>query len=339
MKKIIYLFTIIISVISLHSCSDDTIEIVSQDTSYQLDAKYVFVDIPDAFKYDPSNIIYLPGQAVITLNGLNNTEHTSITGDKELKIKIKIKKPLTEDLSIRIGKDDTLLEEYNGDISSYKAYPDNTYSLSSTVLPAGETETIITLTLDNIDSFNESPGYILPLRLQLEKEKDGIKVSVNKYSLYVKLNLVIQRDNIDSSNTPIEGIEFNSNENVVFSSSKTTGLERLNDGKVSSEWYNNGSSDWIIATFSKTEKIKSIKINTSANSYRFKSCAVYVAEEEGIFEKHGDFSKSEENGNGVTTFYITFKSPVSAKQIKLDSFIRQTGSDKYSDITEITFIK
>ena len=57
MKKIIQLLYILFAVAAFSACSDDNQgEVVSQDLSYQLDANYVFVDIPEKFLFDPSNI-------------------------------------------------------------------------------------------------------------------------------------------------------------------------------------------------------------------------------------------------------------------------------------------
>ena len=64
MKKIIQLLYILFAVAAFSACSDDNQgEVVSQDLSYQLDANYVFVDIPEKFLFDPSNILYLEGTA------------------------------------------------------------------------------------------------------------------------------------------------------------------------------------------------------------------------------------------------------------------------------------
>lgn len=50
MKKIIQLLYILFAVAAFSACSDDNQgEVVSQDLSYQLDANYVFVDIPESF--------------------------------------------------------------------------------------------------------------------------------------------------------------------------------------------------------------------------------------------------------------------------------------------------
>ena len=51
MKKIIQLLYILFAVAAFSACSDDNQgEVVSQDLSYQLDANYVFVDIPEKLK-------------------------------------------------------------------------------------------------------------------------------------------------------------------------------------------------------------------------------------------------------------------------------------------------
>ena len=68
MKKIIQLLYILFAVAAFSACSDDNQgEVVSQDLSYQLDANYVFVDIPEKFLFDPSNILYPVSYTHLTL--------------------------------------------------------------------------------------------------------------------------------------------------------------------------------------------------------------------------------------------------------------------------------
>ena len=89
MKKIIQLLYILFAVAAFSACSDDNQgEVVSQDLSYQLDANYVFVDIPEKFLFDPSNILYLEGKTVMKLNAKSDGKQTTITEGTEFTFKI-----------------------------------------------------------------------------------------------------------------------------------------------------------------------------------------------------------------------------------------------------------
>lgn len=93
MKKIIQLLYILFVVAAFSSCSDDNQgEVVSQDLAYQLDANYVFVDIPEEFPFDPSNILYLDGKTVLKLNARNDGKQTMITEGTEFTFNVKMKK-------------------------------------------------------------------------------------------------------------------------------------------------------------------------------------------------------------------------------------------------------
>lgn len=338
MKKIIQILFTALFVVAIVSCAKNEIEVVSQDTSYQLDADYVFVDIPQKFGFNPSNILYLSGQTNLTINGISDEETTEILDGNEFTFNVNLKKTLSHDVTVRLVQDKELLKEYSGAQVNYKDFPEDTYSLSTATIKAGEKTGTIVMTLKNIDNLNEAPGYLIPLRLEMQSTDGDLQVSTNSYRVFVKLNMLLERNNIDSSGTPIEGTEFNGKSEVTFTSNYLIDrLPVLNDGSTNVAWYNN-SDTWLIATFASNETIKGIKIQTNDDSYKFKGVTIYVAEND-VFEKHGEFAKDEPVGNGVKTFYIRFKKPVNAKQIKFDSFVRQGGSYRYSDITEISFFK
>ena len=91
MKKIIQLLYILFAVAAFSACSDDNQgEVVSQDLSYQLDANYVFVDIPEKFLFDPSNILYLEGKTVMKLNAKSDGKQTTITEGTEFTFNVKL---------------------------------------------------------------------------------------------------------------------------------------------------------------------------------------------------------------------------------------------------------
>lgn len=171
MKKIIQLLYILFAVAAFSACSDDNQgEVVSQDLSYQLDANYVFVDIPEKFLFDPSNILYLEGKTVMKLNAKSDGKQTTITEGTEFTFNVKLKKALNQNVKVRLKKNLDLLEGH-----TLTEFPDEAFELNDAIITAGSREGTITLNITNPDILNKLPGYVLPLRLEFVDAVSGVK--------------------------------------------------------------------------------------------------------------------------------------------------------------------
>lgn len=154
MKKIIKLLYILFAVAAFSACSDDNQgEVVSQDLSYQLDANYVFVDIPEKFLFDPSNILYLEGKTVMKLNAKSDGKQTTITEGTEFTFNVKLKKALNQNVKVRLKKNLDLLEGH-----TLTEFPDEAFELNDAIITAGSREGTITLNITNPDILNKLPG-------------------------------------------------------------------------------------------------------------------------------------------------------------------------------------
>ena len=244
MKKIIQLLYLLSAVALFSACSDDNQgEVVSQDLAYQLDANYVFVDIPEEFPFDPSNILYLEGKTVMKLNAKSDGSKTTITEGTEFTFNVKLKKALDQDVNVRLRKDLDLLEGH-----TLAELPDEAFELHDAIITAGSREGTIALDITKPDVLNAMPGYVLPLCLEFVDAISGVKVSEQSYSVLIEMILTFEKDNIDPSNDEIEGEYFNNN--VIFESSKTNNLSYLYDGNRSgTKWYP-GRNDYLTMTFS-----------------------------------------------------------------------------------------
>lgn len=177
MKKIIQLLYILFAVAAFSACSDDNQgEVVSQDLSYQLDANYVFVDIPEKFLFDPSNILYLEGKTVMKLNAKSDGKQTTITEGTEFTFNVKLKKALNQNVKVRLKKNLDLLEGH-----TLTEFPDEAFELNDAIITAGSREGTITLNITNPDILNKLPGYVLPLRLEFVDAVSGVKISKQSY--------------------------------------------------------------------------------------------------------------------------------------------------------------
>lgn len=326
MKKIIQLLYLLLAVALFSACSDDNQgEVVSQDLAYQLDANYVFVDIPEEFPFDPSNILYLDGKTVLKLDAKNDGKQTTITEGTEFTFNVKLKKPLEQDVKVCLKKNLDLLEGYN-----LTEFPDEAFELNDAIIPAGSREGTITFDITNPDILNKLPGYVLPLCLEFVDAINGVRISGQYYNVLIEMSLRLEKDNIDPSNDEIEGEYFNNN--VTFESGRTTNIACLNDGNVSgTTWYPSGN-DYLTMTFAEPTRILGVRIHTVTGNYKLESMDVSVDEGNG-FISYGRFVR---NTNGV--IYMKFKEPVDIRALRFGK-MRAIGDRTGPDIYEITFIK
>lgn len=330
MKKYIRLICVLLSVAAFTACNDeDRGLVVSQDTSYQLDPDYVFVDIPKEFQFDATNILYLDGKTVLNLNAKTDGTTSSIIEGTEFTFNIRIKKALSNDLTVRLVQDEELLNEYNAGGAVF--FPEETVSLSEVVIPAGQTSVPVTLSFQNLEKLIDLKGYILPLRLQVGQTTEEVEVSIQKYSVFVQMAVEFVKDNVDTSSfKEFEGEQFN--DILSFDSDKSTSsLSRLNDGKYNNSWYPY-FDNYLIMTLPQVETIKGFCIYLDSY-YTLGHMKVQVDEGNGYIN-YGviDF-------NEYPWVYIKFKEPVPVKSIKLSEFLQTDGSNNGPELYEICFIR
>ena len=330
MKKYIQIACMLLSVAAFTACDDaDRGLVVSQDTSYQLDPDYVYVDIPKEFQFDATNVLYLDGKTVLNLNAKTDGTTTTIVEGNEFTFNVRIKKALAQDLTIRLVQDEELLKEYSA--GSAIMFPAATVALSDVVIPAGQTSASVTLTIQNLEQLTDMAGYILPLRLQVGQATDDVKVSIQKYSVFVQMAVEYGKDNVDTSSfQEFEGEQFNST--ISFDSNKTSGLSRLNDGNLTSGTWYGYSQHWLTMTLPEAEVVKGMRFVLN-NSYQLGHIKISVDEGNGYIN-YGTFDFNERSN-----LYIKFKQPVSVKSIKLEEFLCVGGKDNGPELYEIFFIR
>lgn len=331
MKKYIRLICVLLSVAAFTACEDeDRGLVVSQDTSYQLDPDYVYVDIPKEFQFDATNILYLDGKTVLNLNAKTDGTTTNIIEGTEFTFNIRIKKALSNDLTVRLVQDEELLNEYNA--GGAVLFPEETVAVSEVVIPAGQTSVPVTLTFQNLDKLTDLKGYILPLRLQVGQTTEEVKVSIQKYSVFVQMALEFGKDNVDTSSfQAFDGEQFN--DVITFESdTRTSGLRYLNDGNLSgSTWY--GYKDnWLTMTMPEAQVIKGMRLVVN-NNYLLGHIKISVDEGSGYIN-YGTFDFNERSN-----VYIKFKQPVAVKAIKLEEFYCVGMKNNGPELYEVLFIR
>lgn len=318
--------------IALASC-DDKVEVVSQDTSYQLDPDFVFVDIPGNFNFDPSNILYLSGQTNIALNAKTDGETVVIAEGNTIPLNVRLKKALDHDVTVKLVEDPELLEDYTGETMDFESFPSGAYSMPEIIIPAGSTEASAALTINNPDVLSRVPGYLLPLRLEFLNGQEEVKISSNRFALFVKMNVTFGRDNVDSSNTPFTGDFFNSV--ITFQSNRTAGLQSLKDGNHGGgSWYPGNTTHYLVISLPGEETITGMRLHTLIGSYQLASFDVLVEEEGRGYVPHGNFSINAQ----TSTLHVKFKQPMQTKSIRLENFRSLVGGVQ-PDVTEVYLVR
>ena len=329
MKRYIQIVCMLLSAVAFTACEDeDRGLVVSQDTSYQLDPDYVYVDIPKEFQFDATNILYLDGKTVFNLNAKTDGTTTNILEGTEYTFNVRIKKALSNDLTVRLVQDEELLNEYNA--GSAVLFPEETVSLPEVVIPAGQTSVPVTLTFQNLEQLTNLKGYVLPLRLVVGEATDEVKVSIQKYSVFVQMAIEFGKDNIDTSSFgEFEAEAFNNS--ITFDSDvRQSSLSRLKDGNTSgNSWYGNNTS-YLTMTLPEAEVIKGIRIHHERrnSNYALKKLKIEVDEGEGYIS-YGSISVDEDY-----TTYIRFKNPVPVKSVKFTEIEKNMA-----DLYEIYFLR
>lgn len=323
---------------SMSSCVDDRIEIVEQDTSWEIDDKYITDDIREQLGIDPfSELVYFERASELVLDGMSDLQSTIIEQGNELKLNVRITAPFEQDLNLKIVRVDSLLKQYPGGVGEFISYPEESFSTETQILKAGMSEVEFNLTLKNLNSLKHIPGYILPLRVEIADGVENVKVAKSRGVFFVKLKMKLGRENIaDSFDLEIEGTAFNSKEELNFESNVISGLAALNDGVFNGTWYPRDLTSYLIIKLAKKETIKGIKCYVKTGTYNLEKVRVSANLSEADDFIQGVFTVPESINKNL--YWIKFKEPIQTDQIKLDLFSGKKGV-KDPDFTEIYLVK
>lgn len=328
------------------SCGDDGVEIVSQDTSWTIDNRYIEEDIREELGINPFVDLVYFGYYNTPLKEVKanyDLEHVTVVGGNDFSFKVKITKPLKEDLTLKLATD--VDAQFPVNVEEYTKVTTENCVLGTALLKAGELETIIKFGFKDVDKLKELPGAVLALTLTIENQPEHVAVSKSRAVFFMKVNTAIQLENIEASNEPIDGELFN--DNVTFESNiKPDKLGSLNDGnRTSNKWYTSSTlpaePPYLAMSFPELTTIKGIRIDTNPDSsptspsnYALKSVKVLVDKGNGQWLSNGVYDQGHRKGE----IYIKFKTPVQCIGIRFEDFQSTTGRHSV-DINEITFIR
>ena len=190
------------------------------------------------------------------------------------------------------------------------------------------------LTLKDVEKLNNLSGYVMAIKLTMEGSHEHLAIARTRSAYFVKLNLSIRLDNIDSSNKKIEGKGFN--KEISFKSDiRPDKLGSLNDGNfTANNWYTSNANNYLTIILPEKQSLKGFRLDTNTSpsgSYMLKSCRVMVETPDGNWVNHGVFDRKSMDGIA----YISFKKPVECTKVRFENMMAFNG--RFSvDVNEVT---
>ncbi len=319
------------------SCTDEGVEVVSQDTSWQIDQQYIDSDIREQLKLDPyTDLVYIgAGDLDLNIHAHSDTKNISLD-DSTLTFKVKVTNVRKEDLKVSIKKDDSFLKNYLVNVEGVPTLPDNAYTLTGNVIKAGELETIVTMKFTDPGKMTSTNGYASAFVLTMEGATDHIRVAKTRNLIFVRTDLTIKLDNVDSSNAPISGTSFNTG--LTFDGNAGINLfPKLTDGNINSdEWYPGSTDGYLIINVNPKSVINGIMVNTdTGTSYSLKKCDISADLGNGQWVDFGTYDRTTKSN----VANIKFKTPIEVSRLRISNIRGFSGTGKYVSFYEIHLYK
>lgn len=338
MIRIIYITLAILLAANLSSCKKDDVEIVSQDLSYQLDPDYIFVDIPEEFKFNPDNIAYLAGKNELGISFRFDEESNKIIlSESQIPITIRLKKPLSETVNIVFTEDESLIDNYMGDKVGYVSFPEGVLSNTTFTIPKGETEVEGVIEFQNPELLIGAPKYLVGLRMTLKSELENISISSDKYALYIKASesSLKNEENVSYATALPSTMyyEIDRRELSGHSDYASDHVFKLFNGDTYSDnwWIPTGRPEDLIVTLPKG-KVGAIRMYFSNYWYEktVKSVKIAVSADGINFFEQGKVTNPTAS---IGNFYILFDNPNEITHIRFYEFVTHTS--EAADISQI----
>lgn len=326
-----------IVLVLISSCNGEGVEVVEQDTSWQIDQEYIDGDVRQQLKLDPyTDLIYLgAGDLYKKVNAYNDTKNTTLS-QGSFSFIVKITKAYKEDLKINLVKDDASLSTFPDNVEGVAVLPEKAYKIEGNVLKAGQTETTVTVNFVNPSLLVDENGYVAAFKLNMEGTHDHLSIAHTRNVVLFRTDLTVKLDIINSDNNTVSGTSFNTG--LTFESNVNSGrLSGLIDGNVNgTDWYPSGSTGYLIINLAEKTPITGLMINTdNSNMYMLKSCTVSADLGNGRWTDIGVYDRSVKG----TVANINFKSPLAVTRLKISNLGAFSGSGKYVSVYEVHLYK
>lgn len=167
------------------ACSKTEPEVITEDSSYKLDAKEIYVETPAKFVYNTDNILRNEsaktiGLEVKVVDGVPELNTTTIP------LTFRLRRALSKELVIKLEKDESLLARYSGDRENVQSFPDGTFSGLTVTIPAGQLTHTANITIVDSKQLTHTGGYLTAFRIDVPAE---VSMAEDAKMLFVRANV------------------------------------------------------------------------------------------------------------------------------------------------------
>lgn len=185
MKKNIIQLCTLGAMLLVASCSKAEPEIITEDPTYKIDPKEVYVDTPAKFLYNTDNILRNESDRIIALE-VKVIDGVAEINTETIPLTFRLRRPLTKDLVITLEQDNSLLSRYAGDRTNVQEFPEGTFEGLSVTIPAGTLTHTANIQIKNVNQLTNTNGYLTAFRFVVPTD---VNMAEEAKVMYVRANV------------------------------------------------------------------------------------------------------------------------------------------------------
>ena len=338
-KHIISLAGVLLASAMLFSCKNPATEIVEFDPTYGLDKSKTEVKKPNPMQYNPNNIVTISSEKSVNMQLFYDAATKEVTGDDGFEVKLRLRRAIDKDLTVKFVPDKSLLSEYEGIQNGFVDFPEGVVSDFSIVIPKGKNEVSQLILLDKKETLTQMPGYLAAFKMELVDAPKDLVVSTAGSKLFLKVN-VSDAAKLELSYDDPDGEPMSSGQLTASSDYNNDKAERVVDEDYSvwaqPWWVQNKSKTWLAIDFA-TTKVNGFTFYTLDKGRKgktIKTVRVEVSSDNGkTYTDYGVMNVPE----GKTMFSLVFTKPMSINKVRFSQFdgYSRDPRDPWIDIFEI----
>lgn len=167
------------------ACSKADPEVIIEDPAYQLDPKEIAVSKPEPFVYNENNILRNVSAKDVTLDAMLLDGQVTME-ETTIPLSFRLRRPLTEALTIKLEKDASLFSKYTGDRTNVQDFPEDTFEGLTITIPAGKVVHEAQLTIKNVERLTNTNGYLVAFRYNVPS---SVSLAEEASLLFVRVNV------------------------------------------------------------------------------------------------------------------------------------------------------
>lgn len=309
MKKNIIQLCTLGAMLLVASCSKAEPEIITEDPTYKIDPKEVYVDTPAKFLYNTDNILRNESDRIIALE-VKVIDGVAEINTETIPLTFRLRRPLTKDLVITLEQDNSLLSRYAGDRTNVQEFPEGTFEGLSVTIPAGTLTHTANIQIKNVKQLTNTNGYLTAFRFVVPSD---VNMAEEAKVMYVRAN-VSEPKILALSQMPAEWTAVDP-QRYFFSRTKSTYTGAWSAYR---DTYN-----LVISRAAKNYTVAGLSITTNSPLRRLKTIKIYAYNQRASDGESFDLITLP---TSMETVYIRFTTPLDYDKIEITGLTPFAGT-------------